>query len=215
MGMFLNYQNIADNYIPNNLQTAFPHNVAESKLNPLDASKPYEEYDVKGNLCGYFWRYGETLNLEFQIDGEITVEDDAIILTTAGSIPDQTMGSYVGQRAYNIIDCTSWTCAAIVGDKFVWNMDAEFSYPETAQRSIYISADDYLKDKVAKVTLYNFRMEPIVEKAFPASSKVVFPIDKELSLQLQKGIYYCKVSISNDLINQIVFDTVDCQLVVK
>ena len=69
MGMFLNYQNIANSY-PNNLVNAFPSCDICSKLNPLEASKPYEEYNIKGDLIGYFWRYGETLNLEFDIDGE-------------------------------------------------------------------------------------------------------------------------------------------------
>ena len=36
--------------------------------------KPYEEYDVSGNLIGYWWYYGNTINLEFNIEGEVTYE---------------------------------------------------------------------------------------------------------------------------------------------
>ena len=116
MGMFLNYHNIADNYVPNNLIKAFPFKQNVSKLDPQSASKPYEEYNTKGDLCGYFWREGETLNLEFNLDGEITVESDAMILTVSGQEP---AGGDVGQRAYNIIDLISWTCV-VKDDESIW-----------------------------------------------------------------------------------------------
>ena len=35
MGMFLNYQNLADNYMPNNLMRAFPKQHIDSKLCPV------------------------------------------------------------------------------------------------------------------------------------------------------------------------------------
>jgi hypothetical protein len=101
--MFTNYNSIPENYVPNNLVRSFPVGRSYTKLDPIQASKPYEEYDAKGELIGYFWRYGETLNLEFNIDGEITVEDDAIVLTSAGTTPDNATGKIL-QRAYNVID---------------------------------------------------------------------------------------------------------------
>lgn len=216
MGMFLNYQNIADNYMPNNLINAFPHMLNSSKLDPLDASKPYEEYNSKGELTGYFWRQGETLNLEFNIDGEITLESDALLITSMNQIPtDKTIGK-VGQRAYNVIDLKSWTCVAITTTgKFIWEEDAEFTYPLNSDRSVYISAEDYLKDKKVEVTLYNFRMEPICKKVYPAASKIIFAIDRELSNALPRGIYYCSVTVFNDDISYKIFDSTDCNLLVK
>ena len=215
MGMFLNYQNLADNYIPNNLINTYPHNISNSKLNPVDASKPYEEYDAKGELSGYFWHYGETLNLEFQLDGEITLESDAILLKSAGQTPtEQTVGK-IGQRVYNIIDLRSWTCVAVVDEKHTWQEDSEFTYPLNSDRSVYISAEDYLSDKQVEVTIYNFRMEPVVQKIYNGSSVIVFHIDKKLSALLQKGIYYCKVTLFNSDVSQVVFDTSDCNLIVK
>ena len=46
MGMFLNYQNIANSY-PNNLIESFPTLQTCSKLAPVEASRPYEEYNTK------------------------------------------------------------------------------------------------------------------------------------------------------------------------
>ena len=216
MGMFLNYQNIADNYMPNNLMKAFPTKMNISKLDPLEASKPFEEYNVKGELIGYFWRQGETLNLEFNIDGEITIESDAIVFKTRGAVPTEyTMGK-PGQRAYNVVDLISWTCiASTTRGTYIWEQDEEFTYPLNTDKSVYISAEDYLKDKSVEVTLYNFRMEPICTKVYPAKPVIVFAVDPELSAAIPKGIYYCSVSVFNSSVRYTIFDSNDCILSVK
>ena len=198
MGMFLNYQNIANNYIPNNLVKAYTQPKSYTKLDPVDASKPYESYDVKGNLVGYFWNYRDVLNLEFNLDGEITVETDAIIYDTYGKCPDTCTQARVGQRCYNIVDLKSWTCVSIVDNIYNWVQDTEFIYPERADRSVYISASDYLKDKQIYITLYNFRYEPVVTRSFEGKDKVIFEIDATLSEELVKGIYYCSVTVKSE-----------------
>ena len=216
MGMFLNYHNIDSNYRPNNLINAFPSKMNSSKLDPLDSSKPFEEYNTKGELTGYFWRYGETLNLEFNIDGEITIESNAMLLKSKGQEPTTVTMGKVGQRVYNIIDLRSWTCVAVTTtNKYIWEEDDEFTYPLNSDRSVYISVNDYLKDKKAEVTLYNFRMEPICKKIYDATPTIIFPIDKELSKALPKGIYYCSVTVFNNEVCYTIFDSTDCSLLVK
>ena len=211
----MNYHNIADNYVPNNLITAFPNQIINSKLNPVEVSKPYEEYDAKGNLTGYFWRYGDTLNLEFNIDGEVTVESNAIVFTRTGITPTTSTLASIGQRAYNLIDLRSWTCVMITREGYIWEEDKVFEYPIDSSRSVYISAEDYLKDKKIEVTIYNFRMEPIVQKVYDGYPIIVFNIDTDLSKQLVKGIYYCGVRVFNDLMSNVIFENTDCNLLVK
>lgn len=215
MGMFLNYHNIADNYMPNNLIHAFSVRMNESKLDPVDASKPFEEYNSKGELTGYFWRYGETLNLEFNIDGEITIESSALIFKTRGQSPSSVTAGSIGQRAYNVLDLKSWTCVGVTRREYIWEQDEEFTYPLNSNRSVYVSAEDYLADKSVEVTLYNFRMEPICKKVYAASPTIVFSIDRELSLNLPKGIYYCSVTVFNSEVCYKIFDSTDCNLLVK
>ena len=214
MGMFLNYQNIANSY-PNNLIESFPTLQTCSKLAPVEASRPYEEYNAKGELVGYFWRHGETLNLEFNIDGELTIESDAIVFKQSGVTPTIHTTGNIGQRAYNIIDLESWTCIAIELNKYIWEKDNEFTYPTISERKVYIPAESYLKDKSVEVTLYNFRMEPICKKLYTAQPTIVFTIDKELSEKLVKGIYYCSVQVFNDEVSAKIFDTTDGCLIVK
>ena len=215
MGMFLNYHNIADNYRPNNLIQAYPQASTTSKLNPVAASKPYEEYNTKGELSGYFWHYGETLNLEFTIDGEITIESNALIIKTRNLEPTTTTVGTIGQRVYNIVDLRSWTCIGILRGEYIWEEDEEFTYPLNSDKSVYISSEDYLNGKNVEVTLYNFRMEPICKKIYAAKSTIIFTIDKELSSQLFKGIYYCSVKVFDKDVSVTVFDTNDCTLLVK
>lgn len=216
MGMFLNYHNIADNYRPNNLINAFPTRVnTNGKLDPVTASKPYEEYDAKGDLEGYFWRYGDTLNLEFNLDGEITIESDALVSATSGVEPTEDTVGYIGQRAYNVTDMQSWTCVSIIDGAYGWKQDEEFTYPINSDRSVYIPAEDYLSSKQIDVTLYNFRLEPICSKVYNGVTRIVFPIDKELSSLLVKGIYYCSVRVFDELSSLVVFEPTDCKLLVK
>lgn len=215
MGMFLNYQSIANNYQPNNLIKAFPTKFKDSKLDPVNESRPFELYNAKGELEGYYWRYGETLNLEFNIDGEITIEGNAIIMSGKGQSPTTETVGKVGQRLYNISDIRSYTCVAVTYGKYIWREDEEFTYPTSATRSVYIQADDYLKDKTVEVTIYNFRMEPICTKTFVGASTVRFVIDKELSEKLVRGIYYCSAKVFNDIVSNVVFEPTDCRLLVK
>lgn len=218
MGMFTNYQaDLLKVYQPNNLINSFPTPVNNSKLNPVNESKPYEELDAKGNHIGYFWRQGETLNLEFTLEGEITVEPDAFVHTDAGDEPGNLMASRPGQKYYNIVDMRSWECY-LDGNKTVWVEDPEFSYPESGQglRSIYMPATEYIKDKNIVVTLFNFRMEP-VHTWYPTinRTKIICSVDKDLSSSLAKGIYYCSVIVENQLVRFTVFDSSDCVLLVK
>ena len=215
MGMFLNYQNIAENYTPNNLCKMFPTKIVSSKLNPIEASKPFEEYNIKGELEGYFWRYGETLNLEFNIDGEIVVESDAIIISGEDVSPTTSTVGEVGQRLYNITTLKSYTCLAAVDGSYLWKEDDEFTYPINGDKSVYLSAESYLQDKTIKITLFNFRLEPIHSVSFAGTPKAVLVIDKSLSEQLVKGVYYCSVEVSNDTTAMVIFEPTDCKLLVK
>ena len=67
MSMFENYNNDLTDYVPNNL----PYKCQKIYPYPI----PYTEYNAEGDIVGYYWYYGDTVNLVFEIDGETTVED--------------------------------------------------------------------------------------------------------------------------------------------
>lgn len=67
MSMFENYNNDLTDYVPNNLS------YRGKKIYPYPI--PYTEYNVEGDIVGYYWYYGDTVNLVFEINGETTIED--------------------------------------------------------------------------------------------------------------------------------------------
>ena len=75
MDMFTNYQNLSEQYIPNNLSEHKYKVESYTKLCPVENSKPYELYNAKNELEGYFWYYGDSINLDFSITGEVILDD--------------------------------------------------------------------------------------------------------------------------------------------
>lgn len=217
MSMFLNYaDDLIRNYVPNNISCNKHVGKSYTKLDPVDASKPFEEYDAGGNLIGYSWHQGESVNLEFNIDGEIVVENDAIIYRTSGAYPTSHTVGTIGQKAYNVIDLISWKCTSIsLNGIYGWEQEEKFTYSESTGNSIYVDAASYLKNKYVVFNLYNFRYEPILTYKFEGESKIIVYISPEVSSKLVKGIYYCSLTVFNDEVNMKIFDTKDCSLVVK
>ena len=159
--MFSNYENIPDMYIPSNRPTCPPPEKCCPNLDPCKPTRPYyADYDIEGNLVGYWWYYGNTFDLEFNIEGEVTVE---------GSL--------------------QWS-----------------------------PIDEFIAGKLVTMNLYNFRREIIYTQVIKAtSSKVIFPIDQELSNKLVRGVYYCSLNVSDEKLgfDQTVLQMEDCVLNVK
>lgn len=195
--MFDNYDNLSNEYIPNNLSYNYPIKKCPSKLKPCKPSIPFEERNAQGELIGYYWHEGDTVNLRFEINGEITVETNSIILTMENQSPSSSTIGYIGQRAYNVRDLKSWTCTSIENDSYTWTEDEEFIYPELGQRNIYIDASDFLKESIINISLYNFRHERFFEKDFEGNSVVTLEIDECLAKAMPSGVYYCSLTLYN------------------
>lgn len=158
--MFTNYQNLSENYIPNNLSQNKTKPYSYTKFNPCEITKPYELYNAKNELEGYYWYYGNTINLDFSIDGEVI----------------DINGNGTGE---------------------------------------YVSAKDYLADKIATINIYDFRMNVIYSKSISASENIIITIDPELSMKMVRGIYYCSLEVSNSKSHETIFDSTDCKFLVK
>lgn len=84
--MFSKYDNLSAQYKPSNLNPPF------EQPKPLVSNviyKPFEEYDAFGNLIGYWWYYGDTKNLEFNISGEIVVENESTYVDVEDFLSDK------------------------------------------------------------------------------------------------------------------------------
>lgn len=213
--MFTNYQNLAQDYIPNNLAAYHTKPCSYTKLDPQAASKPYELYDAKGNLEGYYWYEGNQIVLDFSIDGEITIESNALILSVANQVPSNRTEGRLGQQIYNIIDKRSWTCTAYAGLDFVWTENDEFIHPLDKGVPVFIDAADYLKDKSLRFNLYNFRMDVIHTISNSGTNKFKIFIDNDLAKKLVRGIYYCSLEVISKDGTETLFAPTDCKLLVK
>ena len=93
--MFENYQNINTQYTPNNYQDNFGESDLNNSIQTVSPNKPYEIKDKRGNLTGYFWYYGDSVNLSFDIIGEFTDENGYV------SVEDVVNGCKVMLTVYD------------------------------------------------------------------------------------------------------------------
>ena len=146
MGLFDKFDNI------------YNTNISASQVSNLKVgSIPYEDYDVDGNLIGYYWHYGDTVELHFLIDGEVTLENE------------------------------------------------------------YVTAEDFLSGKNAKIVIYNFRYEPLFETVVDASTDIKMIVDEETSNKLLRGVYYIILTVfkDNEAIYIPIVENGDCKITVK
>lgn len=66
--MFENFQNIPVEYTPNNFQTT--SNTTDTPVTPKNPNKPYEVKNMNGEVTGYFWYYGNSIDLTFDINSD-------------------------------------------------------------------------------------------------------------------------------------------------
>lgn len=180
-------------------------------------NKPYEEYDADGNLIGYSWYQGDTIQLAFHIDGKINVENNAIVYTSYGDAPTVATEGIINQKAYNIVDLKSWTCQGQTATEYIWTLDTQFVNPSYTSRSYYISASTYLANKILHFKVLNYRRQIIFESKQTAASDIYFTISRENSLKIVKGTYTVELDcIDVDNIEKLaIIAGTDCQLYVR
>lgn len=209
MSMFDNYNDDNTNYIPNNMGYA--------GKKPLAYPIPYVEYNAEGEQSGYYWYYGDTVNLVFDLIGELTVEQDAIVYFITGQHPTTDTVGELNQKAYNINDLISWTCTAIDDTTYIWTQDEEFTYPENAERGIYVPAAKYINGMIAKIKMFNFRFEEVYSFTADAKNEVVLSIGKDLSEKLIRGTYYITLTLIDETTQTYLplFKDKECVITVK
>lgn len=72
--MFNSFSNVDTTYSPNIFQPKYPPLNREERIQSINPNKPYEVLNSDGTLKGYFWYYGNSVDLIFDIIGEVTLE---------------------------------------------------------------------------------------------------------------------------------------------
>lgn len=214
------FDNLNINKIPNNLNSNLP-NMRNCKL-------PYEEYNDMGEFVGYSWKYGDTVTLEFNLSGELTVESNALIYTALGASPDESTVGTINQKAYNTTDLISWTCTSIKDDTYTWTQNEEWSAP-SAGINTYVTVKDYLENKYLYIDIYNFRYEKEYSSEAIEAKEIIYldmtpdmisttPNMTEVEYKpLSRGVHYLTLTLKDEDNNYI--DTLigqqECPLIIK
>ena len=191
MGMFDNYDNLHEDYVPDNR-----HSNSDRTMEKIDTSKVHKVYNAKGNFVGVSWHRGETVDLEFPLCDRVFVDSDAIIYEGADECPTPLTIGHSGQKAYNVVDKKSWTCVGISNQHYIWTLDAELLVPADGTKEIIFPRD--WTDKSVIFNIYNFRWEEVFAQTVEAADNVVLPIGAELSESLYEGSYYCVVKLQKE-----------------
>lgn len=133
--MFTNYQNLSEYYTPNNLSQYQNKPCSYTKFNPCEITKPYELYNAKNELEGYYWYYGNTINLDFSIDGEVV------------DINGNGTGEYVSAKDY-LADKTATV------NIYDFRMNVIYSKSLPASENVIITIDSELSSKMVKGIYY-------------------------------------------------------------
>ena len=207
MSMFDNYNNIHDEYISSNKDKH------RQQYIPADR-KPYEEYNEEGELIGYSWRYGDRVNLQFELSGEITIPDNSIVYSVSGYTPTSATKGEINQKAYNVMDLISWTCVMASTDEYMWLQDDEFTYPEQG-KNVFFTLADYIKGKTIRLNIFNFRHEEIYTENFEGNTTIELQINNKLSAKLIKGIYYLDMVVCDQENDNYINAIDNLQLIIK
>lgn len=97
--MFESYQNLNPQYTPNNYQTCGCPNKYIEKAVP---NKPYEVYNQSGELIGYFWYYGNSFVLTFDLFGEETFYESGSYVDVADIISSGKLTLTIYDNNWNI-----------------------------------------------------------------------------------------------------------------
>lgn len=184
MGMFDGYKNLNNIYSPNN--NCPPPPKPECNLEPCFPNKPYIEYNAKGEMIGYWWYQGNTINLEFNIEGEVTfTEGESKEISNIDGMNATQTGGYISAEDF-------------LKDKEVTIKLMNFRHEIVKYKDI----DDSIKCAIQKFS-------------GSQGTKYIFVIDDLLAKQLGKGNYYLSLAISNEGYNETIFYQESCGITIK
>lgn len=192
MGIFNNYTNLDENYIPDNVSPQYPNEVIEKTKLP----KP--SYNIKGDFVGYTWNLDDTFVWEIDFNRNINVEDDAIIYNVVDETPTINTVGCVGQKAYNTVAVRSWECLGNTNGEYIWKEDEKFTYPHISSKSVELTP--IIKDTIT-LELYNFRWEHIDTFSHFSDNKLLVEIDNSINEVLSQGIYYAVVKSTDGTVS--------------
>ena len=209
MQLFDNFDNIPQNYIPNNMFPRIPEIMVALDN---DTVKPLFR---DGKQVGYKWNWGDVIKLPIKNEIHIKVPNGSLTTNTHEEVPTtETVGDFIGQKFYNFKDFRSWTLREILKEEiqpyyegeeqettgevvytYVWEEDPMFTYSKNIGQDYTLPLPWNEHDQIV-VQLFNFRKECIREDIY-YEPDIVWELTPDESLKIVAGIYFLNVHIEN------------------
>lgn len=213
MQLFDNFDNIPQNYIPNNMFPRIPEIMVALDN---DTVKPLFR---DGRQVGYKWNWGDVIKLPIKNEIHIKVPNGSLTTDTPDEVPTtETVGDFIGQKFYNFKDFRSWTLREILKEEiqpyyegeeqeisdevsdevvytYVWEEDPMFTYSKNIGQDYTLPLPWNEHDQIV-VQLFNFRKECIREDIY-YEPDIVWELTPDESLKIVAGIYFLNVHIEN------------------
>lgn len=176
----------------------------------VQLNEKYFNYDKYGNPNGYQWEHKETLTLKFDFHPYYLVENNSIIYTEPSQQPTVNTQGFIGQKAYNSVDLTTWMCVDILVDQFIWTEFPTFTLPNVGTninytKKMYVEnyPDQLIQDVTrVKFQIFTFRFQKLYEKQITYNgNQLQLYIDNDLSDKMVEGNYFLQICFVNTLLD--------------
>lgn len=200
MGILSNYENLDAGTVPNNVDKFEP-----SCPEIIRKDIPKAVFDIYSNFIGYEIHMMDNISIPFTVNKKIKVPMTSIVYRQAGLSPNNTVEGYYGQKAYNTIDCTSYTCYGYNINGYIWETDDVFVWDDCGTRTIELTPG--MADSVLEVNLYDFRGKLLLTKNELGSNTLEWQFTEEDYKSLYCGMFRCEVNLIRPEYSEII-DTI-------
>ena len=160
-------------------------------LKPFIPKKPYEEYNAEGQLIGYWWGYGDTIDLEFCLSGYV-IDDE---MNTYMTVRDFVKDKHINFSLYNFRHEELLTKVYEGSDYQIPTYSEVYNITPITEGVFYVYTPSEVGGTYTRVILpQDYQVD--TRYYIQDDVKVVFGIDSELAKTLVRGTYYCSLTIT-------------------
>ena len=197
MGILSNYENLSTTYTPNNVDTFSPECPQEIKC-----ENPNKIINARGLFVGYEINFNDNVVIPFTINKSIKVPLTAIVYREASQSPDNTVEGQYGQKAYNIIDCKSYTCYGYNINGYIWEIDNVFEWDACGERCVTLTPN--MSSNILEVNIYDFRGNKILSNSDFGVNTLNWNFTEKEYNKLRTGIFDCEINLITENYSKVI-----------
>lgn len=206
--IFDSYDNLSNEYIPSNMNKPPKPPKANPYFDPAIPKLPYCDYNAEGDIVGYWWPYGNTVNLEFDLEGCLTVEGSQQFVSIRNFLQNKQLKVDIYNFRHEIIDTMLFD-----GNQFQSYIKADNVTSES--KGIFYIYDEEKKEYIAVSLPSGYQEGQTYYIENPEPPFIIYPIDVDKSALFEKGTYYCSLAIIDKYLHDTILPQDLCTLTVR